>query len=102
MQSKGDKPMNNYDIIKEAIFTERSTNQAEKQNLYTFRVDQRANKLQIKNAVEEAFNVKVADVRTVNVRAKEKLDRYRGIVGKTRGYKKALVQLAEGQTIEFA
>ncbi len=94
--------MNHYDIIREAIFTERSTNVVETENVYTFRVHPNANKLEIKKAVEDAFKVKVTNVRTVNVRAKRKMDRYRGIMGKTRAYKKALVKLAEGHSIEFA
>ncbi len=93
--------MNNYDIIREAIFTERSTNFSEKENIYTFRVMPDANKIQIKDAVEEAFHVKVEQVRIITVHAKKKLDRYRGIVGKKRGYKKALVKLEKGHKIEF-
>ncbi|MGI6454676.1 MAG: 50S ribosomal protein L23 [bacterium] len=91
-----------YDIIKEAIFTERTTQLSEKEHVYTFRVATNANKVEIKRAIEEAFNVKVVDVRTVNVHSKRKLDRYRGIMGRTKQYKKALVRLAEGQTIQFA
>ncbi len=91
-----------YDIIQEAIFTERSTVLSEQDNIYTFRVKRDANKLQIKKAVEEAFNVKVENVRTANVRPKRRFDRYRGIMGKTRGYKKALIKLAPGYSIEFA
>ncbi|MBI1386856.1 MAG: 50S ribosomal protein L23 [bacterium] len=94
--------MNPYDVIQEAVFSERTTTLSEKENTYTFKVHRDANKLQIKDAVETAFNVKVADVRTVNVRPKRKMDRYRGIVGKTRRYKKALVKLAPGSSIEFA
>lgn len=91
-----------YDILKEAIFTERSTMVAEKENVYTFRVNPSANKVQIKEAVEAAFKVQVKEVRTINVRSKRKFDRYRGIVGKTSKYKKALVKLADGHSIEFA
>jgi len=93
--------INGYDVILEAIFTERTTNLSEKENVYTFRVRNESNKLQIKNAIEMAFNVNVIDVRTVNAHSKKKYDRYRGIFGKTTGYKKALVKLAKGEKIEF-
>lgn len=92
---------NKYDIIREAIFTERTTAQAEKQRVYTFRVPTYANKLEIKHAIEQAFNVKVEDVRTINVKPKLKLDRYRGLYGQTRQYKKAMVKLAKGYEIQF-
>jgi len=66
---------------------------------YTFRVDDRAHKTQIAHAVEEVFGVKVAAVRTAKVRPKPKR---RGLsVGKTRGWKKAVVQLAPGERIEL-
>lgn len=93
---------NLYDVIQEAIFTERSTTLSENENVYTFRVHPDANKLQIKKAVETAFNVQVIDVNTIKIRAKRRFDRYRGIMGKTRQYKKAMVKLPKGQSIEFA
>jgi large subunit ribosomal protein L23 len=66
---------------------------------YTFRVDDRAHKTQIAHAVEEIFDVKVAVVRTAKVRPKPKR---RGLQqGKTRGWKKAVVQLAPGEKIEL-
>jgi large subunit ribosomal protein L23 len=66
---------------------------------YTFRVHERANKTQIAQAVEDAFGVGVASVRTSKVRAKPKR---RGLHhGKTRSWKKAIVQLAAGQRIEL-
>jgi large subunit ribosomal protein L23 len=66
---------------------------------YTFRVDDRAHKTQIATAVEEIFGVDVAAVRTSKVRAKPKR---RGLTkGKTRGWKKAVVQLAPGERIEL-
>jgi len=52
--------------------------------------------------VEAAFHVKVVDVRIVNVHPKRKVDRQRGIVGRSPGYKKAMVKLAKGYSIEFA
>jgi large subunit ribosomal protein L23 len=66
---------------------------------YTFRVDDRAHKTQIAHAVEEIFDVKVTAVRTAKVRAKPKR---RGLhQGKTRAWKKAIVQLAPGERIEL-
>jgi len=66
---------------------------------YTFRVDDRAHKTQIASAIEEIFNVRVAAVRTSKVRAKPKR---RGLhAGKTRAWKKAVVQLAPGERIEL-
>jgi large subunit ribosomal protein L23 len=66
---------------------------------YTFRVDDRAHKTQIAHAVEEIFDVKVAAVRTAKVRPKPKR---RGLrLGRTRGWKKAIVQLAPGERIEL-
>jgi large subunit ribosomal protein L23 len=66
---------------------------------YTFRVDDRAHKTQIAQAVEEVFGVKVAQVRTAQVRPKPKR---RGLTrGRTRSWKKAIVQLAPGERIEL-
>ncbi|HZO06461.1 MAG TPA: 50S ribosomal protein L23 [Solirubrobacterales bacterium] len=66
---------------------------------YTFRVDDRAHKTQIAQAVEEVFGVSVAEVRTAKVRSKPKR---RGLIkGKTRAWKKAIVQLSPGERIEL-
>jgi large subunit ribosomal protein L23 len=91
--------MNNYrDIIKAPIITEKSSNLAAN-NVITFSVDVRANKTQIKQAVENIFNVKVESVNTVNVKPKKKrVGRY---VGKTNRVKKAIVKLKEGSSIEL-
>lgn len=66
---------------------------------YTFRVDDRAHKFEIKDAVEKAFGVEVIKVRTSRVRSKPK--RRGMITGKTRSWKKAVVELAPGETIEL-
>jgi len=66
---------------------------------YTFRVDDRAHKTQIAHAVEEIFNVRVAAVRTAKVRSKPKRRGLHG--GRTRSWKKAIVQLAPGDRIEL-
>jgi large subunit ribosomal protein L23 len=90
--------MNNYDIIFAPIITEKTASLEEK-NTYVFKVDVRANKTQIKQAIENAFNVKVENVNTLNVHPKTKrVGRY---TGKTKRYKKAIVKLAEGNTISF-
>ena len=91
--------MNNYRyIIKEPIITEKSSTLASA-NTYVFSVDVKANKTQIKNAIEKIFNVKVANVNTINVKPKKKrVGRY---VGKTNRVKKAIVKLKEGSSIEL-
>ena len=90
--------MNNYDIIFAPIITEK-TAAMEENRTYVFKVDVRANKTQIKQAIEEAFKVKVENVNTMNVHPKDKrVGRY---TGKTNRYKKAIVKLAEGHTISF-
>ena len=92
--------MSNYrDIIKAPIITEKSANLAQEQNTMTFSVDVRANKTQIKQAIENIFNVKVESVNTVNVKPKKKrVGRY---AGKTNRVKKAIVKLREGSSIEL-
>ncbi|PKK97353.1 MAG: 50S ribosomal protein L23 [Tenericutes bacterium HGW-Tenericutes-3] len=87
-----------YDIIKAPIITEQSTKLIESQNRYTFKVDKKANKVEIKKAVEIIFNVKVLSVNTVNVLPKyKKMGKYEGFKP---AYKKAVVKLAEGQKID--
>ena len=90
--------MNNYDIIFAPIITEKTAAMAET-GTYVFKVDVRANKTQIKQAIENIFNVKVENVNTVNVKPKKKrVGRY---VGKTNKVKKAIVKLKEGSSIEL-
>ena len=91
--------MSNYrDVIKAPIITEKSSDLAQK-NTIVFSVDVKANKTQIKQAVEKIFNVKVEKVNTVNVKPKKKrVGRY---VGKTNKVKKAIVKLCEGSSIEL-
>lgn len=90
--------MNNYDIIFAPIITEKSASMEEK-NTYVFKVDVRANKTQIKQAIESAFDVKVEKINTLNVHPKTKrVGRY---TGKTNRYKKAIVKLASGHTINL-
>ncbi|MBD5210154.1 MAG: 50S ribosomal protein L23 [Bacteroidales bacterium] len=85
------------------IVTEKATGLTEKLNKYTFRVSPDANKYQIKSLVENLYGVKVVGVNTMVVRGKNK-SRYTksGLLrGKTSAYKKAIVTLAEGETIDF-
>ncbi len=85
------------------VITEKMTAQGEKLGKYGFIVDKRANKIQIAGAVEDMYGVTVKDVDTMNVPAKAR-SRYtkRGLVsGRKSGYKKAIVTLSEGDTIDF-
>ena len=90
--------MNAFDIIKTARLTEKGTRQAEKFNQYTVVADPRANKLQIKQAVEEIFKVKVVGISTLNVRGKERRKRTLQ-AGRTSTWKKAIVTLKAGDKI---
>ncbi|MBE6144578.1 MAG: 50S ribosomal protein L23 [Firmicutes bacterium] len=90
--------MNYRDIIKAPIITEKTSDLAGN-NVITFSVDVKANKTQIKQAIENIFNVKVESVNTINVKPKKKrVGRY---VGKTNKVKKAIVKLKEGSSIEL-
>lgn len=87
-----------YEIIKAPIITEQTTKLIEGFNKYTFKVAKTANKVEIKKAVEAIFNVDVLSVNTINVLPKKKrVGKYDGY---TSAYKKAIVQLAEGQKID--
>ncbi len=91
------------DILIKPIVTEKLTAQGESLNRYGFFVEKRANKIQIKKAVEEMYGVNVKDVNTMIYSGKKKT-RYTktGLtVGRTNSYKKALVTLAEGEKIDF-
>ncbi len=87
-----------YDIVRAPVVTEKST-QGGEHNQITFRVDRRATKPQIRRAVEGLFGVKVSKVNTLNMRGKVK--RFRGRLGKRADYKKAIVTLAEGDSIDI-
>jgi large subunit ribosomal protein L23 len=88
-----------HDVILRPVTTEKSTLARELSNVVTLAVDPRAGKHDIKAAVEQLFNVKVLDVRTI--RMPRKWRRVGKTMGAKREWKKAIVQLAEGQTIEF-
>jgi len=90
--------MDARDVLIRPLITEKSTELISSQNKYTFIVDLRANKTQIKQAVEEIFKVKVVKVNTVRMRGK--LRRQGLTEGRTSDYKKAIVTLAAGHSIE--
>jgi large subunit ribosomal protein L23 len=85
------------------VITEKMTSLGEKLNRYGFIVQKTANKLQIKEAVEETYGVEVESVNTMNYSGKTKSRHTKAgvITGKSRSYKKAIVTLAEGETIDF-
>ncbi|ACL68880.1 50S ribosomal protein L23 [Halothermothrix orenii] len=87
------------DIIIEPIVTEQSMDLIEENNTYTFKVAKDANKIEIKKAVEEIFNVDVIKVNTINVRGKKR--RLGWHEGKRPDWKKAMVRLSEGDRIEI-
>ena len=91
--------MSQYDIIKRPLVTEKSNIQKETANQLTFEVDRRANRIEIRRAIEQVFNVKVASVRTMQVTGKVK--RRGRILGKRRDWKKAIVTLRPGERIDF-
>jgi large subunit ribosomal protein L23 len=88
-----------YDVIRRPVMTERNTDLMA-QGRYTFEVAPDANKIQIKEAVQKAFNVEVVAVNTLNVHRKRRRERTR-IRGYRPGWKKAIVTLAPGQRIEI-
>ncbi|MFZ2397984.1 MAG: 50S ribosomal protein L23 [Smithella sp.] len=89
-----------HQVIKKIVITEKSTTAREESNKYFFEVDRKANKVEISNAVEKLFKVKVADVCVINVLGKKK--RMGRIVGQKSSWKKAIVTLAAGNRIEIA
>lgn len=88
------------DVIKAPIITEKSANISADGKKVVLKVAKDANKVQIRQAVEKAFDVKVTNVNTVSVRTKKKrVGRYEG---KTKAYKKAIVTLAEGSKLDLS
>tara|TARA_B100000925_G_scaffold284944_1_gene260608 strand:+ start:446 stop:736 length:291 start_codon:yes stop_codon:yes gene_type:complete len=90
-------------ILIKPIITEKMTAASEEFNRYGFIVDRNANKIQIKGAVEEAYGVTVDSVRTMNYagKSKSRFTKAGVISGRTSHFKKAIVQLVEGDTIDF-
>ncbi len=91
--------MNLYQVIQKPVVTEKSNIGREEQNVVTLAVDPRANKHEIRQAVEQLFQVSVLEVRTM--RMPRKLRRVGKYAGRKPEWKKAIVRLAEGQSIEF-
>ncbi|MCD6331890.1 MAG: 50S ribosomal protein L23 [Bacteroidales bacterium] len=91
------------DILIKPIVTEKMTDQTDKLQRYGFIVHKKANKYQIRQAVQEMYGVKVATVNTMRYGGKEKsrFTRTGTIRGKTNAYKKAIITLVEGDTIDF-
>ena len=90
--------MNAFEVIKTVRLTEKGTRQGEKYNQYTVVADRRANKMEIRQAVQELFKVKVTRVNTLNVRGKLRRQRTTQ-AGKAPDWKKAIVTLKEGDKI---
>ena len=90
-------------VIIKPIITEKMTQMGEKLNRYGFKVDKRANKLQIRKAIKDIYGVEVADINTKVYRGKSKTRYSKSgfINGKSNNYKKAIVTLAKGETIDF-
>ncbi|OJV56507.1 MAG: 50S ribosomal protein L23 [Bacteroidetes bacterium 43-16] len=90
-------------VLVRPVITEKVNGQMEKENRYTFVVDKRSNKLEIKEAVESFYSVKVNEVNTIVVPAKNKsrFTKAGFVKGRKPSYKKAVVTLAEGETIDL-
>lgn len=91
--------MTSQQVLKRPLLTEKATIRREIANEYAFEIDMRANKIDVKRAVEEIFEVKVTGVRTMKLIGKMK--RMGVHQGRRSGWKKALVTLAEGNTIDL-
>jgi large subunit ribosomal protein L23 len=88
-----------YSVIRGPVITEKASGKMERDGTYSFEVDSRANKIEIRRAVEGAFKVTVTRVNTVSARGK--LKRVRWQTGKTPDWKKAMVTLKKGDKIEY-
>lgn len=93
------KDYKHYDLIRKPIITEKTTILSE-QNKYTFEVQDSANKVEVKSAIENIFNVKVKKVNMLNVKGKVK--RFKGRIGRQSDVKKAIVTLEENHTIDLS
>ncbi len=90
--------MNIYSVIKKPLVTEKSTIARDEENKYLFEVDRGATKIDIRYAVEKIFKVSVVNVHTINVSGKKK--RVGKVIGRRRNWKKAVITLAPGSSIE--
>lgn len=89
----------NYDKIKGLIYTEKSNKQLAEGNKYAFEVESDCNKKEIASLVKKIFNVEVTKVNIANLRSET--TKFKGVVGKSKARKKAIVTLKEGQSINF-
>lgn len=89
--------MRSEEVLLKPVITEKSTERREKENKYVFVVDKMANKIMVKDAVEELYNVKPLKVNIINIKGKRKRVRYK--YGYTTSYKKAIVKLRKGEKI---
>lgn len=90
-----------YDVIRRPLVTEKSNYQSSKLRQYTFEVDKHATRTLVKDAIETLFDVKVARVNILNTAAKRSRRRNRRLLVRDSGFKKAVVTLAEGSTLEI-
>ena len=88
-----------YDIIKRPLVTEKTTIQKDSYNQVSFEVDRKANRVEIKRAIEKIFNVRVVRVQTMQIKGKTK--RRGNILGQRKDWKKAIVALMPGERIDF-
>ena len=91
--------MNIFDVIQKPLITEKTTVEKDTRGIVAFQVHRDANKLEIKEAVEKIFQVKVVDVNTINVSGKAK--RFGKHFGKRSNWKKAYVTLKQGSSVDF-
>ena len=91
--------INIHDIIRSPVVTEKSTKISEN-NQFVFKVDLATSKDEIKNAIEKLFKVKVKAVNTIKVKGKKKL--FKGTKGKRSDYKKAVITLQKGETLDYS
>lgn len=91
--------MQAHEVILKPLLTEKTTAATEANNIYTFEVNKKANKYQIKNAIETYFDVKVSNVRTAIIAGKVK--RAGRHIKKTSSWKKAYIKVQDGQKIEL-
>ncbi len=89
----------NYDKIKGLVYTEKTNKQLADNNKYCFEVDPSCNKKEVASLIKKIFKVEVLKVNIANIRSEN--TRFRGIAGKTKARKKAIVTLKEGDTIDF-
>ena len=89
-----------YSIVKRLLLTEKGTRLSETENKYLFKVAPRANKMEIKQAVEKLFDVKVTKVNTMNRKGKKKRERTRSF-GRTANWHRAVVTLKDGDSIDL-